>query len=177
MLTLRFKKNLDTYATLTVVRPDGTSASAGLGAATGFGPIRDIAHVVVERQLALADGLLGLVARGASFADLDQSFARTAPDAVRAEAVAGLLALELVTGRRLPLGDFNDAVTSKCAELRPGYRAPDLTPTALHALRSEIGSLRRQWDALDVGAALELRFGDESPATASPPGPAPLTLE
>jgi hypothetical protein len=177
MLILRFKKTLDGNAMLTVVRPDATSASAHLGTAAGFGPIRDIAHVVVERQLLLTNGLLGMVARGASFADLDRSSTRAVPDVVRAEAVAGTLALELMGGRRLPLGEFNDAVTLKCAELRPGYRAPDLTPTALHGLRSEIISLRRQWDALDVGAALELRFGDESPREASPRGPASLALE
>jgi hypothetical protein len=162
MLTLRFKKTLDAGATLTVIRADGSAAWVALGAAEGFGPMHDMAHVVVERQLVLPNGLLSLVAQGASFTDFEEgSAARFGPDAVRAEAVAGLLALETLTGQRLTLGAFNDAVTAKCRDLRPGYRAPDLTPTALHALRSELSSLRRQWEALDPGAFLELRFGNQ----------------
>jgi hypothetical protein len=163
MLTLRFKKTLDAEATLTLIRADGSAAWARIGAVDGFGPMHDMAHVVVERQLLLINGFLGLVAQGANFADFEEGAAsRVGPDAVRAEAVAGLLSLELITGQRLTLAAFNDAVVEKCREMRPGFRAPDLTPTALHALRSELTALRRQWDALDPGATLELQFGADN---------------
>jgi len=169
MLTLRFKKTLDADATLTLVRPDGSSAWARIGAVDGFGPVHDMAHLVVERQLLLENGFLGLVARGANFADFEEgAAARIGPDAVRAEAIAGLLSLESITGHRLTLADFNDAVAEKCGAMRPGYRVPDLAPTALHALRSELMVLRRQWDALDPGATLELQFGEAVPVTAAP---------
>ena len=162
MLTLRFKKTLDADATLTLIRPDGSTAWAPIGSAEGFGPMYDLAHVVVERQLMLADAFLGCVARGASFADFGEgAAARIGPDAVRAEAVANLLSLEAITNRRLTLTAFNDAVGEKCAAMRPGYHAPDLTPTGLHALRTELASLRRDWEALDAGATLELQFGRE----------------
>lgn len=173
MLTLRFKKTLDADATLTLVRSDGSTTWAPIGSAEGFGPMYDLAHVVVERQLMLFDAFLARVARGASFADFGEgAAARLGPDAVRAEAVASLLSLEAITGRRLTLTAFNDAVREKCAAMRPGYHAPDLTPSALHALRSELASLRREWEALDPGATLELRFGrDDSASEASERAP------
>jgi hypothetical protein len=167
MLTLRFKKTLDATATLTLVRPDGSSTWAGMGRPDGFGPVHDMAHLVVERQLLLFNGFLGLVAQGASFSDFEfDAAARVGPDAIRAEAIAGLLSLEAITGHRLTLAAFNDAVSSKCSELRPGYRVADLTPSGLHALRSELAALRRQWNALDPGATLEMRFGSSERAAA-----------
>src|SRR6185312_11289721 len=148
MLTLRFKKTLDAGATLTLIRPDGSSSWSQIGAVDGPGPVQDLAHVVVERQLRLVNGYLNLVARGASFADFERGASSVGPDAVRAEAIAELLAFEAGAGRRLTLADFNDAVTTKCSELRPGYRVPELTPSALHGLRSEFMMLRREWEAL-----------------------------
>ncbi len=160
MVILRFKRTLDGDATLTLIRPDGSTAWTPIGAADGIGPMHDLAHVVVERQLMLVDALLGRVSRGDAFTGFDDASAgRIGPHAVRGEAVASLLSLEAMTGRPLALGAFNDAVHERCAQMRPGYHAPDLTPTALHALRSEFASLRREWDMLEPGAALELRFG------------------
>lgn len=169
MLTLRFKKTLDADATLTLIRPDGSTAWASIGAADGAGPTRDLAHVVVERQLMLVDAYLGRVAQGASFADFGEgAAARLGPDAVLAESVASLLSLEVLNGRRLPLSAFNDAVREKCAAMRPGYHSPDLTPSMLHALRTELSSLRREWEALDPGATLELQFGRDNPGGRTP---------
>jgi hypothetical protein len=168
-LTLRFKKTLDDGATLTLIRPDGSFTRARIGPAEGFGPMHDMAHLVVERQLLLVNGFLGQVAQGASFAEVDSDVSsRTGPDAVRADAIAGLLSLEAITGHRLTLGVFNDAVSAKCGEIRPGYRVPDLIPTALHALRSELNALHRQWEALDPGATLEVRFGVGDTASDGP---------
>lgn len=178
MLTLRFKKTLDADATLTMIRADGSAAWTPIGAADGFGPVHDLAHVVVERQLLLVNGTLALVARGASFADFDDTAAtRIGPDAIHAEAVAGLLALEVLTGHRLPIAAFNEGVATRCAALRPGFRVADLTPSALHSLRTELAALRRQWEGLDLGATLELQFGADDRSTPEPPGRAPLTVQ
>ena len=173
MLTLRFKKTLDADATLTLIRSDGSSTWAEIGAADGAGPMHDLAHVVVERQLMLVNAYLSRVARGGSFGDFGEDAAvRLGPDAVRAEAIAGLLALETLGGRRLTLSAFNDAVRERCKAMRPGYHAPDLTPSTLHALRTELGALRREWEALDPGATLELRFGQDDAAAGPPSDPA-----
>ena len=175
MLTLRFKKTLDADAILTMIRADGSAASTRIGAAGGFGPMHDMAHVVVERQLVLVDGVLNLVARGARFDDFDETAAASiGPDAIRAEAVANLLSLEVLTGHRFPIAAFNDAVASRCAALRPGFHVPDLTPSALHDLRSELAALRRQWEGLDPGATLELRFGTEDRPLSERPRGQPL---
>jgi hypothetical protein len=160
MVILRFKRTLDGDATLTLIRPDGSTAWTPIGPADGIGPMHALAHVVVERQLMLIGALLGRVSRGDAFTGFDDTSAgRIGPDAVRGEAVASLLSLEAMTGRPLALEAFNDAVQERCVQMRPGYHAPDLTPTALHALRSEFASLRREWDMLEPGAALDLRFG------------------
>ena len=159
MLTLRFKKVPDAHASLTVVRTDGSSDCASIGPAEGFGPVHDLAHAVVESQLNLSGGFLGLLAQGAAFAEFDRgALARIGVDAVRAEAIAGLLSLEAMTGHRLTLMDFNDTVATKCGEMRPGYRPMDLTPTVLHAMRAELASLRRRWLALEPGESLELQL-------------------
>jgi hypothetical protein len=174
MVTLRLKKALDGSATLTMIRADGSTAWTPIGFADGIGPMHGLAHVVTERQLLLTGALLGRVSRGDAFTGYDDSSAgKIGPDAVRGEAVASLLALEAMTGRPLTLGAFNDAVEERCAEMRPGYRAPDLTPTALHALRSEFTSLRREWEMLEPGAALELTFGVLNRAS----GPTPSAVQ
>jgi hypothetical protein len=160
MVTLRFKKTLDAGASLTLIRQDGSTAWIPIGPVDGVGPMHGLAHVVVERQLLLSRALLGRVAQGDVFTGVgDRVAGRIGPDAVRAEAVAGLLSVEAMTGRPLTLSAFNDAVQERCGEMRAGCRAPDLTPTALHALRSELASLRREWEMLEPGATLELRFG------------------
>jgi hypothetical protein len=174
-LTLRFKKTLDEAATLTLIRSDGSFTRTKIGPADGFGPMHDMAHLVVERQLLLTNGFLGLVAQGVSFADFESDDAgRTEPDAIRADAIAGLLSLEAITGHRLTLAVFNDAVSAKCSEMRPGFRVPDLVPTALNALRSELSALHRQWDSLDPGATLEMRFGAGEPASEALPERPPM---
>jgi hypothetical protein len=159
VLVLRFAKDGDGPATLTFVRADGTATRSPMGRADGFGPIHDFAHLVVERQLGLTDGFLGLIARGWTLRDFDVgAAARIWPDAIRAEAIAGLLALEAVTGERLPLAEFNDTVAAKCAAMRAGYQPAELAPSALNAMRAELAALCRQWAALAAGATLELRF-------------------
>jgi hypothetical protein len=158
-LVLRFVKDGDGPATLTLLRADGSATRSPIGPSDGFGPIHDFAHFVVEGQLALVDGFLGLIARGWTLRDFDVgAAARIWPDAIRAEAIAGLLALEAMAGGRLPLAEFNDTVAAKCGAMRAGYQPAELTPTALNAMRAELAGLCRQWAALGAGATLELRF-------------------
>lgn len=169
-LVLQFCKRGEASATLTVLRPDGSATSASMGAPDGFGPLHDLAHYVVEYHLGLAEGFLGLIAGGATPHELEFSIlARIAPDAVRSEGIAGLLALEILNNRRLPLGDFNDVVADKCGAARPGYKPPDLTPSLLAFMRADLEALRRQWESLGPGSMLELSFVPPRPDRSGPP--------
>ena len=163
MLTLRFKKTLESDATLTLERSDGSSTWARIGSGKGVGALRDIARVVVERQLMLANGILGQVTLGASLTDMESLIARSHTDALLGDVIAGMLVSEVQTRRLVPLDAFNATVQERCATLLPGFRAPDLTPLMIHAIRSEFTRLRREWEALEPGATLELRFGRAMP--------------
>lgn len=158
-IVVQFAKAADGPATLTLVRADGSSTTSHLGAADGLGPLYDLAYVVVERRLALPDGYLALMARGWQFSDFEaRTAAQIGPDAVRVQCIAGLLSLEAITARPLALADFNDTVAARCSETRPGFAPPDLGPTSLHAMRSELAALLRRWDALAPGQSLEVSF-------------------
>jgi hypothetical protein len=66
-LKLRYKKKGDGSAAFTALRGDGSSTTAQLGKAGGFGPAHDLAHYVVESQFGIKKGFLGLPqAAGAS---------------------------------------------------------------------------------------------------------------
>lgn len=166
-IVLQFAKLADGLATLTLVRADGSSTTSDMGAADGLGPLHDMAHVAAERRLGLPDGYLALMARGWRFSDFDvRTAGQIGPDAVRVQCIAGLLSLETVTGRPLSLADFNDAVAARCGETRPGFAPPDLGPTSLHAMRSELAALLRRWDALAPGQGLALSFEPGQPHSA-----------
>jgi hypothetical protein len=96
-LTLHYKKKGDGSAAFTAVRCDGSSTTAQIGAAGGFGPVHDLAHYVVEKQFGIKKGFLGLLASGWSIEDFNTGIVDrmiregVIKDAGRAEVVAGLL--------------------------------------------------------------------------------------
>jgi len=70
-LKLRYKKKGDGSAAFTAVRGDGSSTTAQIGEAGGFGPVHDLAHYVVENQVCIKKGFLGLLASGWSVEDFN----------------------------------------------------------------------------------------------------------
>jgi len=155
-LTLRYKKKGDGSAAFTAIRGDGSSTTAQLGAAGGFGPVHDMAHYVVEDQFRIRKGFLGLLANGWNIEDfttgaLDRMIREgVIKDAGRAEVVAGLLSGDSFSPFPLSVDDFNWTVQSQSEEI------PSLTADELATLRQRLTALRDQWDALHSGETLEL---------------------
>jgi hypothetical protein len=161
-LVLRFKKKADAPVTLTAVRPDGTVATARIGAAAGFGPVHDLTHYVVERRLGYRDAFLGLLAAGWRVEDFERDAAARLPDeAIWAEVMAGELSREAAMGQWLGQDEFNWAVGQALARAARGRRVPPAAPLpqqALDAMREEITALWAEWLALPTGETLELSF-------------------
>ncbi len=57
---------------MTAVRGDGSSTTAQIDQAVGFGPVHDFVHYVVESQFGIKKGFLGLLASGWSIADFNK---------------------------------------------------------------------------------------------------------
>jgi hypothetical protein len=155
-LTLRYKKKGDGSAAFTAVRSDGSSTTAQIGAAGGFGPVHDLAHYVVESQFGIKKGFLGLLAGGWSVEDFTKGVVDrmiregVISDAGRAEVVAGLLSGDAFSPFPLSVEDFNWTIHSQSAEI------PGLTADELANLRQRLSTLRDQWSALNAGETLEL---------------------
>lgn len=159
MLHLRFKKKADSLVTFTAVREDGTSTSTSIGAHAGFGPVHDLSHYAVETSMGLANGFLGLLAAGRNFED----FASRAKDwlpkeALVAEALAGQLSQDSMTGNPLDLEAFNWAVADALSRGPVKCEAPVLSAGQLAAMHARLAGLRHQWDAVAIGDTLELAF-------------------
>jgi hypothetical protein len=155
-LKLRYKKKGDGSAAFTAVRGDGSSTTAQIGEAGGFGPVHDLAHYVVENQFGIKKGFLGLLASGWSIEDFNKGVVDrmiregVIKDAGRAEVVAGLLSGDALSPFPLSVEDFNWTVQSQSAEI------PSLSADELETLRQRLTTLRDQWGALNPGETLEL---------------------
>jgi|SRR5579862_8224390 len=155
-LVLRFKKKGDGSAALTTVRGDGSSTTAQIGQAGGFGPVHDFAHYVVESQFGIRKGFLGLLANGWSVEDFDKGAVErmtregVIQDAGRAEVIAGLLSGDALSPFPMSVEDFNWTARSQSAEI------PSLSADEFATLRQRLATLRDQWDALNPGETLEL---------------------
>ena len=150
---LRIKKRGDGQTALTAVRGDGTFTTTVIGPAEGFGPVHDLCHFVVETSLGIANGFLGLLAAGRDIEDFNRGAKHwMPPEAMVAEAIAGQLSRDVMTGRPLSVEDFNWAIR----QVTP--HAPELSAEQPAALHSRLADLRGQWDALEPGEALELEF-------------------
>jgi hypothetical protein len=128
----------------------------GSAEAGGFGPVRDLAHYVVESQFCIKKGFLGLLASGWSVEDFNKGVVDrmtregVIKDAGRAEVVAGLLSGDALSQVPLSVEDFNWTVPSQSAE------TPCLSADELANLRQRLTTLRDQWDALTPGETLVL---------------------
>ena len=159
MLRLKFKKKADAHAVFTAVREDGSSTSTTIGAHTGFGPVHDLTHYVVETSLGLKNGFLGLLAAGRNVEDFNHDSKHWLPEEAQiAEAIAGQLSQDSMTGRPLSVEDFNWTVRDVLSRSGVKLAAPELTAFELSALHAKLAELRRKWDSIAIGETLELQF-------------------
>jgi hypothetical protein len=149
-VTLEIKKRTDGSAILTFVRADGSRTSSPIGSATGFGPVHDLSHYVVESVLGMARGFIGLCAEGWTVQDFDKNAARRIPpEAGVAEAVAGQISSMEITAQWLSFDEFN-CVT--------GVTGTTMTEAHYDMIHRALVRLRAQWNALAPGATMSLRF-------------------
>lgn len=158
-LRLRFKKKADARVVFTAVREDGTATSSSIGPADRFGPVHDMTHYVVESSLGFKHGFLGLLASGRNIEDFNKGAKHWLPaEAVCAEAIAGELSREAMTGDHLSAEDFNWTTRDVLTRSSISYSPPTLTAEQLSAMHADLAALRSRWDALAPNETLELTF-------------------
>lgn len=146
------------YDRLRVVRDDGSETGCEMPR-QGVLP-HDLVHAVVESQLQLKDGFLGLVAKGADIAFAEKSF-RDYIDPVRHFEVAQ--AESVVEGLQTQLwqGVFDDdafraGVQGACA--MRGVAVPAMTDADGQAMFDAAVRLNEQWRQVPAKAELTLAF-------------------
>ncbi len=159
MLRLRFKKKADAGVVFTAVREDGTSTSASIGPAGGFGPVHDLTHYVVETSLGIQTGFLGLLAAGRNVEDFNRGARHWLPaEAHVAEAVAGQLSQDAMTRNPLSAEDFNWTVRDVLSRSEVVCAPPEIAADQLARMHARLAELRNRWDALAPNETLELEF-------------------
>jgi hypothetical protein len=164
ILTFRIKKRPDASAVLVLVREDGSSTSGSIGPPTGYGPVHDLAHYVVERTFGLSQGFLGLVASGWEISDFERKglARRLPPDAIVAEAAAGELSRQAIMWQWSSAEDYAWAVETTVRRTLPGHVLPKITSDVFERMRAELLALRDQWNHVAVGETLELSFDSDA---------------
>jgi hypothetical protein len=169
-LTFRIKKRGDAQtAVLTLVREDGSSTTGLIGPPSGYGPVHDLAHYVVERALRLSEGFLGLVASGWDIGDFETKGAarRLPPEAIVAEVAAGEMSRQSVMWQWSSAEDYAWAVEATVRKSHPEYELPAITHEMFEGMRAELLELTDRWNQLAPGETLELTFGT-SPTSHAP---------
>jgi hypothetical protein len=168
-VTFRIKKRPDASAVLVLVRADGSSTSGSIGPPSGYGPVHDLSHYVVERRLGLSEGFLGLVASGWAIADFEKKgAARRLPlEAMLAEVAAGELSRQAMMWQWSSAEDYAWAVETTMRRSVPDYTLPAIVHETFEGMRAELLELRQRWNQLAPGETLELAFTAARCATSS----------
>ena len=166
-IVVRIKKATDGRTALSCERADGTTTwQRQQGAQASFFPRHDLTHYAVETVLGHTNGFYGLVAAGWDLSDFGTPWPRgqLPKDANLSEIIVGFFDRERASGQMGPAGEINDEL-AKFAEEK-GLSAPErLTEDDLSRVRKRRGELFAQWDAVEPGGVLELRF---DPAALAP---------
>lgn len=157
-MTIRFTKGQNKPDTLTCRRDDGSCTWTALNLAVGH----DLGHYALETTLGFRNAFFGLLAQGWDIQDFGRPDPKTGrkpaipPEAVQAEALAGLLDLERRSSLPPTHAAFLEMLASACAGL--GLPAPALDIAQLDTIRARHASLLSQWAETAEGTSLELDF-------------------
>jgi hypothetical protein len=157
-MTIRFTKGRNKPDTLTCRRDDGSCTWAALNLPAGH----DLGHYAIETTLGFRDAFFGLLASGWDIQDFGRVDPKTGrkpaipPEAIQAEALAGLLDMERRSAHPPAYDIFLEMLVSACAGL--GLPAPALDAAQLEAIRGRHAALLRQWTEAAEGTSLELDF-------------------
>jgi len=159
-MAIRIKKGADGSASLSCVRADGTTTwQRQQGQQASFFPRHDLTHYAVETVLGRRDGFYGLVAAGWDLTDFGTPWPRgkLPKDANLTEMIVGFFDRERASGQVGTAEELNEHLTKFCGE--NGLPAPrQFTENDLSRVRQSRGELFTQWDAVEPGSSLELRF-------------------
>jgi hypothetical protein len=169
-LVIRIKKGADGNTALSCTRVDGsTTWQRQQGAQAGFFPRHDLTHYAVEMVFGHRRGFYGLVADGWDLADFGTPWPRgkLPKEANLSEIIVGFFDRERASGEMGTAAEINEELVAFCGE--NGLPIPEkFTEGDLSRVRKMRGELFAQWEAVEPGGALELRFdpGALSPTAA-----------
>jgi hypothetical protein len=166
-IVIRIKKGADGRTSLSCTRADGsTTWQRQEGAQASFFPRHDLTHYAVETVLGQRRGFFGLIAAGWELSDFGTPWPRgkLPKDANLTEIIVGFFDRERASGQMGSAEEINEHLATFCAETELP-RPEILTEEDLSRVRQRRGELFAEWEAVDPGGALELRF---DPAALAP---------
>jgi hypothetical protein len=159
-LIIRIKKGADGRTSLSCTRADGsTTWQKQQGAQASFFPRHDLTHYAVEMVFEHRRGFYGLVADGWDLADFGTPWprGRLPKEANLSEIIVGFFDRERASGQMGTALELNEEVAAFCEE--NGLPVPEkFTEDDLSRVRQKRGELFAQWEAVEPGGVLELRF-------------------
>ena len=171
-LLFRIKKRRDADALLVLVREDGATTTHAIGPATGYGPVHDLSHYVIESTLGFSEGFLGLVAAGWDIGDFEVKGTshRLPLEAMLAECAAGELSRQAMMWQYSSGEDFTWAVRTVLDSSKLDASAfPEISDEMFDGMRSRLLELRARWNEVPLGGTLELSFRCERRSTCPKP--------
>lgn len=166
-LVIRIKKGADGRTSLSCTRGDGSTTWQNQhGAQASFFPRHDLTHYAVEMVFGHRRGFYGLVADGWDLSDFGTPWPRgkLPKDANLSEIIVGFFDRERASGQMGTAQELNDELAAFCEE--NGLPVPEkFTESDLSRVRQKRGELFAQWEAVEPGGVLELRF---DPVTLAP---------
>ena len=164
-LVIRIKKGADGRTSLSCTRADGsTTWQKQQGAQASFFPRHDLTHYAVEMVFGHRRGFYGLVADGWDLGDFGTPWPRgkLPKDANLSEIIVGFFDRERASGQMGTAQELNDELAAFCEE--NGLPAQEkFTESDLSRVRQKRGELFAQWESVEPGAVLELRFDPAAP--------------
>ena len=159
-LVIRIKKGADGRTSLSCTRADGsTTWQKQQGAQASFFPRHDLTHYAVEMVFGHRRGFYGLVADGWDLTDFGTPWPRgkLPKEANLSEIIVGFFDRERASGQMGTAQEINEELAAFCQE--NGLPVPEkFTESDLSRVRQKRGELFAQWEAVEPGGVLELRF-------------------
>lgn len=159
-LVIRIKKGADGRTSLSCTRADGsTTWQKQQGAQASFFPRHDLTHYAVEMAFGHRRGFYGLVADGWDLADFGTPWPRgkLPKEANLSEVIVGFFDRERASGQMGTAQELNEELAAFCEESRLPVQE-EFTESDLSRVRQKRGELFAQWEAVEPGGVLELRF-------------------
>ena len=168
-LTIKLTKRAGGRHVTTCVRADGSVTSQRFTEANArFFVHHDLTHYAVETVLGHIRGFYDLVTDGWNLTDFGAPWPRgRLPQNMNlSENIVGLFDGERAAGHRWTADELNASLVQFHAA-HPGF-APlrPITEAELGKIRDKLARLFQAWEALPVGASLDLAFDRASPASA-----------